>query len=504
MSVLIVASVGIFFSEDLHQTAYGALNTFPEPVNDVFLGAPTPGGAEVIRFMKLLDNDTLFGSSTVTSVVIDSFTLNNITFDDPLTYGCPAGGPVISLFNATDVRLDWVQFACQEANGQYWFGGYYVVEDDSSGEVARGTFEYRSQLYLDNFVAANSFTIPDTDVETIDLSGGGFDWVANDVDVLANDVSPHSLTIVDFEITSFTYDGTTFYTQNNYDDNIPRIVKGTGETLTVDLSLIGDKTQFSTTTGINVSYTMSDGHGTFIDGTLIRGTPEYFAFINLVPEENKKGGGGGCSDCTPPTFGWDKNGIQRVENGFVYNGQSVDVTDYHTAFPLINAITGEMNTIKVKVYENQGINSIKVVQFALGMNHVGSPISNSEALIEVHFNNGEVDEVKLINPNNLVALNDEDVSTAIVSCMESSSAECLEVTVSYKYLDQSKHNPVAINSFDTHYNPVTNYLNEGILVSGDSLNEPLTATVAASKAGPLYPENRGLVDLTQTSYKNDE
>jgi len=62
---------------------------------------------------------------------------------------------------------------------------------------------------------------------------------------------------------------------------------------------------------------------------------------------------------------------------------------------------------------------------------------------------------------------------------------------------------MAINAIDLTGNTQTNYLNDGVLVTGESLNEPLLQTVAAGRDDPLYPQKAGNILLTLVDYKTD-
>lgn len=62
---------------------------------------------------------------------------------------------------------------------------------------------------------------------------------------------------------------------------------------------------------------------------------------------------------------------------------------------------------------------------------------------------------------------------------------------------------MAINAIDFKRNSQTNYLNEGIEVIGESLNEPLTQKVTVSQSGAFYPQKSGSTILTLSDYKTD-
>jgi len=208
-----------------------------------------------------------------------------------------------------------------------------------------------------------------------------------------------------------------------------------------------------------------------------------------------------CADCTPPTFGLNQKYDMIVKNGFTYNGNSVDVTNYHTEYPLITVVTNQTNTVTVKVYENSGVNSIENVQFGMGMPKVGSSLDAAQTLVEVWLDGTQVDEIVKIDKNNLVDI--INATSSEVPCSSSSTAQCLEVSLQYIYRDKPKYNVMAINAIDIPGNSQTNYINDGILVIGESLNEPLLQTVAAGRDDPLYPQKTGNILLTQVDYKTD-
>ena len=211
--------------------------------------------------------------------------------------------------------------------------------------------------------------------------------------------------------------------------------------------------------------------------------------------------GSSCADCVPPTFGKDDNNFLIVTNGFTYNGNSTDVTGYYTEFPLITVVTNQTNTVTVKVFENRGVNNIKLIQFGLGMPEVGSPLNKAQTLLEFSLDNTEIDKVVKVDKNNLVDI--INATTSLVGCKSDVGDDCLQLSVDYIYRDQPKYNIMAINAIDFSKNTWNYYLNDGIEVIGDSLNEPLTQKVAVSKGGALYPQKSGLTILTLSDYKTD-
>jgi len=207
-----------------------------------------------------------------------------------------------------------------------------------------------------------------------------------------------------------------------------------------------------------------------------------------------------CGDCIPPTFGLNYNNFLLVTEGFSFNEVAIDVEYFHTPYPLITVITNQTNTLIVKVYENNGLNNIQLVQFGLGMPEIGSSLHDAQTLVEVWLDNTEIEKIIKWDNNNLVSI--QNVTTSIVDC-GGTTQECLSVEMQYVYLDAPKYNIMAINAVDFNRNTWTNFMNEGVNVVGYSLNELQTQQVSVSKGGPFYPQKSGSITLSLTDYKND-
>jgi len=239
------------------------------------------------------------------------------------------------------------------------------------------------------------------------------------------------------------------------------------------------------------------------------GAIHLFYITRATIDINSSKSGGGCSDCTPPTFGKNKNERLLVSDGFIFNGNAIDVTDFHTKFDLITVITNQTNIVTVKIYENNGVNNIRLAQFGMGMPEVGSPLNDAQTLVEIWIVGAEIEKIEKDknnnkNKNNKISLIDIlNATTGIVDCGYVGKDNCLQVTLEYVYRDQPKYNIMAINAMDNSRNAQTNYLNDGILVIGESLNEPLEQNVSVSNAGAHYPQNRGTTLLTLVDYKTD-
>jgi hypothetical protein len=178
-------------------------------------------------------------------------------------------------------------------------------------------------------------------------------------------------------------------------------------------------------------------------------------------------GGGGCdSDCEEPTLGLLPNGQRIVDDGFTYNGHSVDVERFFTPYPLITAQTGKQNTAVFKIYENRGPNNIAHFDFAFGLGK-DQIISDSKAMIEVDFARDGTQTINIVDPEN--ALDNVSVTTDTVACSEGQT-QCLEITIKHTFRESLDFDIVGTNVWDHSRQSWQNYYNHGIEVVGPSLN----------------------------------
>ena len=216
------------------------------------------------------------------------------------------------------------------------------------------------------------------------------------------------------------------------------------------------------------------------------------------------GGGGGTGvDGQAPTLGKNRFGAQLVENGFTFNGKSVDVGRWHTDYPTITTEVGKLNTIAVKVYENGGIEHINRVEFALGVPEVGK-YWDYEALIEVWMQKGgeEIKEIKIFDELNIIEDESVNVFISQVECNSDGNSECLQVSLDYMYREAPKYNVIAIKPSDFRGYASQFFFNDGVEVIGESLNPPATMRITTDHA-QYHPQRSGFLELTQIDrYQN--
>jgi len=355
------------------------------------------------------------------------------------------------------------------------------------------------------------------DDETTALEGAASIYVVGDYAYVASQID-HGVEILDISnpanpihVGAIFDDNTTalkgaasIYVRGNYayvgslEDNGVAIIDISDPTNPTHAGSIFDD-ETTALTGVNGIFVL--GNYAYVAGFFDNGVEILQISGPIDNKDSSSSSSSSCTDCIPPTFGLNKDYVLVVENGFTYNGKSVDVTGYYTSFPLITVVTNQTNTVTVKVYENSGFNSIDLIQFGLGMPKVGSPLNDAQVLLEFWIDNTVITEIIKTNNNNLVDV--LNATTSLVGCTSDIGEDCLELSVEYIYRDQPKYNIMAINGVDFSRNTWTNYMNEGVEVIGDSLNEPQTQQVIVSKGGVFYPQTSGETTLTLTDYKKD-
>lgn len=187
--------------------------------------------------------------------------------------------------------------------------------------------------------------------------------------------------------------------------------------------------------------------------------------IHLVTEKTPNGIG--CNDCTPPTLAYNSKGIKQVDNGICINSTCLDAGYFHTNFPMQKTLTYFPNTVSLTYYENQGPSNIKLVQLGIGTPEIGSPINNSQAIIEVYLNNFKgdiynpsIEEIKLIDPDGIIYFVTAQVE--LVPCMEYALTSCLKTDFNYSYVKPPSSIVLVSNAIDYSKNTFNNYFNDGL------------------------------------------
>jgi len=227
--------------------------------------------------------------------------------------------------------------------------------------------------------------------------------------------------------------------------------------------------------------TISDisGNGNVIHAVLVQRTDPTDA----------SSGGSSNEHLKRPTFGRsDLTHSQTVSCGYSMDGQCRDVLDYHVDYERETIQTGSVHDFTLRAYSP--ISHMAQFQIAFGVPEVGAPVSEAEAAIVVDLvrnytepSTYQVGGISYLNENNVIGTN-ATASVDLVRCMTGFEGDCVELSISgVLFREQMHHEPFVIYAMDRDRRTATHYMNEGIIVQGESLNPAPVAAAGIKKNG---------------------
>ena len=204
---------------------------------------------------------------------------------------------------------------------------------------------------------------------------------------------------------------------------------------------------------------------------------------------------------TKPTFGSSHiTGDPIVSCGYSIDGRCTDVLDYHVNYTRQTIQTNSTHDFALKTYAQRGV---KQFELAFGVPDIGAPINNAEAVITIDLvrnytepSTHSIDKISYANKNNVIGQN-ATFAVSQVRCLPGDpELDCIRLDITgVLFREEMYHVPFAIHATDYKLRGTINYLNEGILVQGETLNElPVVtrSTKSASQSEPL------VIQLTRT------
>jgi len=183
------------------------------------------------------------------------------------------------------------------------------------------------------------------------------------------------------------------------------------------------------------------------------------------------GQGSGCDgDCWAPTLGVNEKNGRVVENGFTYNGNTINVERYFTPYPLITVDVGKQNYAVFKIYDNLGPDNVRHFDLAFGL-ATGQVMGTSNVIISWDKSFAGIETISIVDPRN--TLDNVRVFTSEGKCRaDSAGNDCLIVTVYHTFRESLDFDMVGTNVWDYKRNAWQNFYNHGIHIEGESLNPP--------------------------------
>lgn len=210
--------------------------------------------------------------------------------------------------------------------------------------------------------------------------------------------------------------------------------------------------------------------------------------------------GGICNNCQPPTLGLNKGGDishRLVEGGFTCEGQTVDVDNYYTPFPLITNGVGDPLNCIFKIYEDSGADKITHFEFAVGK-RAGDSMSEEQGKIS-WSKNIMTEEETVTYDHNLFRSVGVTTGEDLVNCKSDSEvALCLQITLTATPKEPLVEDIIVkTNVWDSRHNGKTNFFNDGIDFVGNTENPMPFYQVLDGKNGAfmIYTTDPTLEDL---------
>jgi len=182
---------------------------------------------------------------------------------------------------------------------------------------------------------------------------------------------------------------------------------------------------------------------------------------------------------TRPTFGLDhKTNSKVVDYGFKLNDQRFSIDDnFHTPFEQKIIDVGKTYSFEATVFSKQGL---LVQEFLFGIPSVGEA-HMAEVGVEVWFDNlGQIQMIKVIQDSGVIDENEIVATHEKTKCKSIENEEnCDSTKIEVVFLEPLQDKIMAIKAIDSKNRYQITYLNEGIDVSGKSLN-PMKTTIIPS------------------------
>jgi len=208
-----------------------------------------------------------------------------------------------------------------------------------------------------------------------------------------------------------------------------------------------------------------------------------------------------------PTFGtYELTHEQVVSCGYSMDGVCRDVADYHVDYERETIQAGSAHDFTLKAYSPIGY--LAQFQLAFGVPEVGSSISQAEAVITVDLARNytepstyQVAGVSYLNENSVIG-EDATIYLELTECTTGFEADCLQVSIDgVLFRERMHHEPFAIFAMDRDRRTATHYMNEGILIHGESLNPAPRETAGVKKSGNQHGAET--VNLVRTDKLGD-
>ena len=234
-----------------------------------------------------------------------------------------------------------------------------------------------------------------------------------------------------------------------------------------------------------------------------------FEFADAPVAAQQQVSSGGSDDSrwkSKATFGKSySTGLKSVDCGYSMDNICRDVTDYHVDYLRDTITTDSYHDFALKTSAPNGLRSLGI---AFGVPGIGSSLNAAEAQVDVTLERDYtlnstymITDVSYTNENSVIG---EDAGFSIhkSKCLPSDAeSECVTLNIEgVQFREQMYHAPFVIHAMDARGYVTIHYMNDGLLISGDSLNEAPTHDLTAKLA---HQRDLAQLSLTRTDKLSD-
>ena len=173
------------------------------------------------------------------------------------------------------------------------------------------------------------------------------------------------------------------------------------------------------------------------------------------------------------------------------DGNCKDVLEYHVDYKRQTINVNTTHDFALKAHSPVGMRQM-TIGFSVG--EIGTSLSKAETIIQVNLQRDysieeqyRITDVTIQDNNNTIDYDVNGTSIQLVDCMAGSTSQCVLITLpDILFREQFYSEPFIIQAMDRDRRTSTHYMNEGILLQGESLNPAPTSIAGLYKPGNQY------------------
>lgn len=194
--------------------------------------------------------------------------------------------------------------------------------------------------------------------------------------------------------------------------------------------------------------------------------------------------GGGCGNCAPPTLGIDRDGKTKVSGGISINSVAFDVEQFSQSIPVQILEKGEKITIVLKVFEDQGVDSVVHAELHFGPYEKvisGVLVEHTKAHLVWHSEYGD----------EITGIYDDDKIFQNITISAKNTDEYKIITFEFEPMAIMDKTTLMTRVWDESRNVVNNYFTDAIKIVDEDNPKSLPISKIQSEIPTWIKQNAG-------------